>query len=261
MKGGFFMMLASQIRANARESLKGRWGKAALVTLVFAIISYLLSLLNFIPLIGGLAVSVISVPLSYGLIVTFIKFKRNESFTYTTFLSQGFENFGKVWSVVLWTVFKLLLWVIVIVVSIFLMITMSSLIAASALLDSSSASSAFYAFVALVSLVAYIVGIVMLIIKGYSYSMIYFILYDNPTLTGKEIVEKSATIMKNNKWRYFCLNLSFIGWAILAGFTFGIGMLWLVPYIQIANVHFYEDLKNNSEKPESEDNSNVITEN
>ena len=129
------------------------------------------------------------------------------------------------------------------------------------LLDSSSASSAFYAFVALVSLVAYIVGIVMLIIKGYSYSMIYFILYDNPTLTGKEIVEKSATIMKNNKWRYFCLNLSFIGWAILAGFTFGIGMLWLIPYIQIANVHFYEDLKNNSEKPESEDNSNVITEN
>lgn len=95
--------------------------------------------------------------------------------------------------------------------------------------------------------------------------MNYFILCDNPTLTGKEIVEKSAVIMKNNKWRFFCLSLSFIGWAFLAGLTFGIGMLWLSPYMQVSVVHFYEDLlgKTSNDKKEevrNEEDGNAITE-
>ena len=46
--------------------------------------------------------------------------------------------------------------------------------------------------------------------------------------------------MKGKKGDYFVLMLSFIGWAILACFTFGIGMLWLYPYIQVSLVSFYE---------------------
>ena len=48
--------------------------------------------------------------------------------------------------------------------------------------------------------------------------------------------------MNGNRWRLFCLELSFIGWMILASFTFGIGMLWLVPYMAIAQIVFYEVL-------------------
>lgn len=251
------MMLASQIRANARESLQNKWGKAALITLVFMVISFLLSFLNIIPLIGGLVVTVISVPLSYGLVATFIKLKRNENVTYTTFLSEGFANFGKVWSVTLWTALKLSPWIILIIITIALMIGSG----VSIVLGSSSSGFG----LTFVAFVAYIVGIVMLIIKGFSYAMNYFILCDNPTLTGKEIVEKSAVIMKNNKWRFFCLSLSFIGWAFLAGLTFGIGMLWLSPYMQVSVVHFYEDLlgKTSNDKKEevrNEEDGNAITE-
>lgn len=89
------MMLASQVRANARQSLQGKWGKAALISLVFMVISFLLSLLNVIPIIGGLAVTVISVPLAYGLVAAFMKLKRSEEVSYTTFLSEGFANFRK----------------------------------------------------------------------------------------------------------------------------------------------------------------------
>lgn len=249
------MMLASQIRANARQSLQKKWGKAALISLVFMVITFLLSLLNIIPVIGGLVVAIISVPLSYGLVVTFIKLKRNEDITYTTFLSQGFENFGKVWSVTLWTALKLLPWIILFIVSIFLMVLGVSM--------SVVTSSVNFAFLSLIAMVAYIAAIIVLIIKSFSYVMIYYILYDNPTLTGKEIVEKSAILMQNNKWRYFCLNLSFIGWAFLSGFTLGIGILWLAPYIQVASTHFYEELldKGNEEnKVEDENNGNAIQE-
>ena len=36
-------MVASQIRANARESLTGKWGKAALMTLTYSIIVFVIN--------------------------------------------------------------------------------------------------------------------------------------------------------------------------------------------------------------------------
>ena len=56
-------------------------------------------------------------------------------------------------------------------------------------------------------------------------------------------IEKSMAMMENNKMKLFMLDLSFIGWAILSLFTFGIGFFFLQPYVQIAHPAFYEDLK------------------
>jgi len=69
------------------------------------------------------------------------------------------------------------------------------------------------------------------------------VMFDNGgTLTGKEAAEKSEALMQNNRMKYFIFCLSFIGWAILCGFTFGIGYLWLIPYILVATAVFYDDL-------------------
>lgn len=229
-------MNASTLRANARQTLQGRWGKAALVVLAYFAVAFLLNFLNVIPLIGGLAIMLVSVPMSYGMVATFMKFKRNEDFTYTTFLSEGFANFKKVWFVTLHTALKLLPWIALLFVSIFLLGFSAGMSAVN--------PSAFSGFLGFLAIIVYFVAIVMLVIKGFSYSVVYFILYDEPNLSAKEIVEKSASLMENNKMRFFCLNLSFIGWAILSVFTFGIGMFFLAPYIQIADIHFYEDLTN-----------------
>ena len=50
--------------------------------------------------------------------------------------------------------------------------------------------------------------------------------------------------MSNNKWRLFCLQLSFIGWYILAALTAGIGGIFLAPYTKAAYTAFYLDLMN-----------------
>ena len=52
----------------------------------------------------------------------------------------------------------------------------------------------------------------------------------------------SKQMMDGNKWRLFCLRLSFIGWDILCGFTLGIGYLWLNPYKQAAEAAFYREI-------------------
>lgn len=80
------------------------------------------------------------------------------------------------------------------------------------------------------------------IIAAYRYSMTYFILAENPELTASEAISRSKELMNGNKWRLFCLEFSFIGWALLAALTMGIGNLFLTPYTQAANAAFYRDI-------------------
>jgi uncharacterized membrane protein len=50
-------------------------------------------------------------------------------------------------------------------------------------------------------------------------------------------------MMDGYKWKYFCLSLRFIGWGLLCVLTFGIGFIWLMPYMQQSLTQFYEDVK------------------
>lgn len=81
------------------------------------------------------------------------------------------------------------------------------------------------------------------IIKGLSYSMSYFVLKDRPELSPAEAIKESQRLMKGHKADLFILQLSFIGWVILAAITV-IGLFWLLPYMNTAVAAFYEQLKN-----------------
>ena len=80
------------------------------------------------------------------------------------------------------------------------------------------------------------------IIASYSYAMTGYILADHPELTAGEAIERSKEMMSGNRFRLFCLHLSFIGWAILCAFTMGIGNLWLTPYRQASVAAFYREV-------------------
>ena len=81
------------------------------------------------------------------------------------------------------------------------------------------------------------------IIAALSYSMIYYILKDNPDLSAMDVIRESKKLMDGEKGRLFILGLSFIGWIIVGIITAGIGFLWIGPYINAAMAAFYEDLK------------------
>lgn len=81
------------------------------------------------------------------------------------------------------------------------------------------------------------------IIKSFSYAMTPYIIDEYPELSPSEAIHRSRMMMKGHKFDLFWLYLSFIGWFILAAFTFGIGYLWLAPYAQTAEAAFYEEVK------------------
>lgn len=84
------------------------------------------------------------------------------------------------------------------------------------------------------------------IIAAISYSMTFYILADNNSISAMDAIDKSKKMMDGYKWKYFCLGLRFLGWALLCILTLGIGFLWLMPYMQVSMAKFYDDVKANS---------------
>lgn len=80
------------------------------------------------------------------------------------------------------------------------------------------------------------------IIKSFSYAMTPFVLRDEPDMKYNSAIERSMQLMDGHKMELFMLYISFIGWAILACLSIGIGFLWLVPYMETTLAKFYEDL-------------------
>jgi len=195
----------SELRRSAREQLKGNWGTAILLCLIFSIIcgapGPIFTKVN--PYIGQILGILISGPLALGLNTCFLKLVRHEPFIFEN-LFDGFKNFSSAFIAQLLVVIFVSLW----------------------------------------SLLLIIPGI----IAAYRYSMVFYILSDNPEISAMEALKRSKEMMMGSKWKLFCLQLSFIGWSLLGILTLFIGYLWLIPYIYGSMANFYENIKTTEQK-------------
>lgn len=231
-------MIASNTRKSAREALAGKWKKGVLITLVYFLIEFLISILEsavedsrVLSLIIGIANLLISVPISYGLISSFMKLKRGEDVDVAEFLNYGFSNFLRSWKVALQVILKMIIPVVLLIVCILIFVGLMIL----------SATQGFQWYFIL-GVVIYIAVLVYTATQSYYYSLAQYLAIDNSNIKTKDAVLESKKLMSGHRGDLFLLQLSFIGWAILAIFTLGIGCLWLLPYMEIAQVCFYEEI-------------------
>lgn len=101
-------------------------------------------------------------------------------------------------------------------------------------------------YTSLWSLLLFVPGI----IKGYEYSMIPYILAENPEITRKEAYKMSKSLTQGYKGDLFVLDLSFIGWYLLVVLatvlTCGLGAIggiFLAPYVSATKAEAYTFLK------------------
>lgn len=74
----------------------------------------------------------------------------------------------------------------------------------------------------------------------------YFIFWfyvDDPQMDTMEAFRASMSLLRGAKWRLCVLELSFFGWILLGALSFGIGFLWILPYIDQALTNFYLEQK------------------
>ena len=211
------MQLNSELRAQARERLDGKWGTFVLMTFLMLVIQtilqipgYIGSLLEILSPENVLAslsfsnisniLSLLALPLSWGLTVSLLRNHREESVDLEN-LFDGFRGgrytrvFCAIFLVNLFTFF----WALLLIIP----------------------------------------GIM----KAFSYALTPYIIMDEPELTARQAITRSCEIMEGRRWKLFCLYLSFIGWGILSLLTFGIGFLWLAPYMNASIAAFYEDAR------------------
>lgn len=273
-------MAISELKKEVKIKLTGKWGKAIILTIVYTIIVGILEMIGeainnqALKALYQLVIIVINVPFSYGFVASLIKLSRGEDVNFTDFITLGLQSFGKVWAVVGRTIQKLILPIILIIVGI--VVFFIGLIQGFAMQNETAAMM--IPIGALIILLAYIYYIV----KALSYQLTSYVLYDNPDLTGKEIVEKSEELMTGNKWNYIFMILSFIAWYLLIGLIVYISNLlvstsiafvlialvgiiaiafYLSPYISFTIISFYEDLNGTvSPKNKTPEENNPINE-
>jgi len=194
------MVRSAELRARARASLQGIWGRSALhLLLVIIVISVPLGLINLIPIVGSIVSFLVSGAITLGIYAYYMEIARGDKIVAFETYFIGFKQFVDAFILYLLMAIFTFLW----------------------------------------SLLLIIPGI----IAGIRYSQAYYILRDNPDIGALEAINRSKAMMDGNKWRYFVLGLTFIGWIILGSIPLGIGMLWVYPYLYTALAHFHEDLR------------------
>ena len=74
-------------------------------------------------------------------------------------------------------------------------------------------------------------------------SMTFYIMVDDPNISGVDALQHSWNMMKGQKWNFFCLELRFFGWILISILTCGIGFIFLYPYMVATGQNFYRKLR------------------
>lgn len=83
------------------------------------------------------------------------------------------------------------------------------------------------------------------------YAQTFYLLHDFPQYTAQELLQKSRRLMVHHKGRLFYLYVSFIPLMLLGLFSFGLALLWVVPYMNATQTEFFLDLiRHNKEAAE-----------
>lgn len=95
----------------------------------------------------------------------------------------------------------------------------------------------------LIALGLALLGCVLTAIIEVTFGMTYFTLIDGEELSVREALKSALKLMKGRKGRFLYMYLSFIGMYLLVALTFGLGLLWVQPYIMQTTTLFYLDIK------------------
>jgi uncharacterized membrane protein len=251
----------SEIKKSAKVKLTGSYLRCASSTLLYFIITLLLTYLQkictnainnsiVITLIEAIFV-ILKLILSYGLIANIIKLVDIKTNSITDFLNIAIQNTSKYLKTMLIVIFKLLIPLVIFILAGFYLI--GNLIAYQNNIK-------YFCFSPnlVLPIVIFIIACVILLYFFLKYMLVPYIYYKQPELSPSEIVKKSNTIMKNKKLQLFLLLLSFANWFLIVAIILLILNLFipieylttvvvifyslLKPYIAISKLEFYESL-------------------
>ena len=211
-----------ELRKRAWEKLShGNYWRSVLVTFIVSVANGMAGIFTF-----G--------PMNYGSAKFFLYAQRGKKVD-IDMIGDGFTSYGKTFLTGLLLVVFMFLWSLVIIVP--------QIISAVCLawIRMDMAQTIVPSILALVCAAIMAIMCWLPIVKSLSYSMTFYVMVDF-NLSDRKAISKSVELMKGYKAKLFRLGLSFFGWYLLSSLTFGIGAIFLAPYVEATVAEFYAEL-------------------
>ncbi len=267
-----------ELRAKAREELKGKWKNPVLVALINLFICVVINLLdslgkdyinNYFKQVESIIWMFLNSILLIGYTNYFLKFC-NQKKTSIKITFSGFDNFWTSIGISLWANLWIIIWILPFIIILYYLYIVSG-----SNFNEFSSSRIF-------ALLSLFIGVTT-IIKLISYSTSFYIINDNPKIGVRNALRMSKKITHGYKMKIFLFSLSFAGWLTLGALPFlilgfvifcfqfinmatslqelfptinsvlpilnivlplsGIGLIWVFPYMQVSLTKLYEELK------------------
>lgn len=244
----------------ARASLRGKWCCAALATLVFVLMVLVMNILTECMTTAGVTVPatmsaltclwalLVTGPITFAFSGTMLAVNRGTEGCIT---GQMFGIFRGRWGagVLSYLLFEVMVFLVMVpfIIAAVLVATFCFsdmfIAAGMSFTDAFKAVSAEYLTMYLAFAGIMVIGLIPVMVYSYSVCLFPYLLIDNPEMGVGEAFRTSRRMMRGHKWQIFVLDLTFIGWMLLAILSCGIGCLWLAPYQNSARAHFYDELR------------------
>lgn len=247
----------------AVKQLSGRWKPAVIAMLIMAAISFIFSIpssnLNFswdelqrmagyspmelwnylgnsgkvtpAQTIFGIIENLVALILEIAAAHFFLAYSRSPEPVPLKTYFEGFNKWGRGILTGLWQALWYTIWILVAVLAIVL-----CSIPLEFIFNMSETVMAVTELVLLVS------ALVLFIIKSIEYSHHFLLVAEFPELGIRKALRISILITRGHRWDIFVTGLTFIPLFILGLLTFGIGFLWIGPYMRMTYINVYHAL-------------------
>ena len=229
---------SAELKRLSREQLNGRWGIAIGANLLMQLItSALLMPFYFLFILSGgrmvqyitymvatFIIAAVSIVIQCGILRIYFGFARGEEIS----IGMMFSEFSR-------RPFRYMLGYLLL-----MFIEMVCIIPGTICFSVGLVGGTFLAIA--IGAALYLVGMVIMLIVALRFSQVFLILLEHGEMGVMEAFHRSAELMEGNMGRFFYIELSFIGWALLGLLSCGIGMLWVTPYMMQVSVNFYRSL-------------------
>ena len=229
---------SAELKDMAKEKLNGHYGIAILAVLMVECISYLISsfITMFFP--GTDLISILLSVLLSGIVAVFVG-------VFQTGLALFFLNLACGRQCRIEDVFYGMQNQPVRSLTVSLAVTLLSLfcqipyqIFASLYIDTENTTYMMLMFVCAA------IGLLIYVPVSLAISQSYYLLLDFPNYSGKQALMTSCKLMKKHMGRLFYIQASFLPLLLLGALTCGIGLLWIMPYMNMTYALFFLDIMN-----------------
>ena len=83
---------------------------------------------------------------------------------------------------------------------------------------------------------------VLRVVFAYPFSQALMLYIDHQEYSATQCLMKSRELMRGQILRYLTLEVSFGGYLAVAVLSLGVGLIWVIPYINVSRANFYMDL-------------------